>query len=53
MSNTQYLDGFVNYANPDWMCGIDHIDDQSGFFGAFHSYLSCNYNSTNIRTNPK
>lgn len=53
MSNTQYLDGFVNYANPEWMWGIDHIDDQSGFFGAFHSYLSCNYNSTNIRTNPK
>lgn len=55
MSNAQYLDGFSeNYnANPEWMWGIDHIDDQSGFFGAYHSYMSCNYNSTNIRTNPK
>jgi starch-binding outer membrane protein, SusD/RagB family len=55
MSNAQYLEGFSdNYnANPEWMWGIDHIDDQSGFFGAYHSYMSCNYNSTNIRTNPK
>lgn len=53
MSRTQYLDGFVDYSNPEWMWGIDHIDDQSGFFGAFHSYMSCNYNSTNIRGNPK
>lgn len=53
MTNAQYLEGFVDYSNSEWMWGIDHIDDQSGFFGAFHSYLSCNYNSTNIRTNPK
>lgn len=53
MSATQYQDGFANYSNPEWMWGITHIDDQSGYFGAFHSYLSSNYNSTNIRTNPK
>ncbi|MDX1938006.1 MAG: RagB/SusD family nutrient uptake outer membrane protein [Flavihumibacter sp.] len=55
MSNALYLEGFSDgyNSNPEWMWGIDHIDDQSGFFGAFHSYLSCNYNSTNIRTNPK
>ena len=35
------------------MWGFDHLEDQSEFFGAFHSYISCNYNSTVIRTYPK
>jgi starch-binding outer membrane protein, SusD/RagB family len=35
------------------MWGFDHQEDQTEFFGAFHSYISCNYNSTVIRTYPK
>ena len=53
MSETQYLDGFSDVSNPEWMWGFDHVEDQSEFFGAYHSYISCNYNSTVIRTYPK
>ena len=35
------------------MWGFDHLEDQSEFFGGYHSYISCNYNSTVIRTYPK
>jgi hypothetical protein len=34
------------------MWGFDHLEDQSEFFGGYHSYNSCNYNSTVIRTYP-
>jgi starch-binding outer membrane protein, SusD/RagB family len=53
MSTAQYQDGFSDIANPEWMWGFDHLEDQSEFFGAFHSYISCNFNSTNIRATPK
>jgi hypothetical protein len=53
MNATQYLDGFQDIANPEWMWGFDHLEDQSEFFGGYHSYISCNYNSTVIRTYPK
>lgn len=53
MSNTQYQDGFADYANPEWMWGSKQPEDQSTFFASYHAYISCNYNSTNIRTNPK
>jgi starch-binding outer membrane protein, SusD/RagB family len=53
MNEATYQDGFSNIANSEWMWGFDHLEDQSEFFGAFHSYISCNYNSTVIRTYPK
>jgi len=53
MSATNYLDGFQDIANSEWMWGFDHLEDQSEFFGGYHSYISCNYNSTVIRTVPK
>ncbi len=53
MSQAQYQDGFQDIANPEWMWGFDHLEDQSEFFGGYHSYISCNYNSTVIRTYPK
>ncbi|MBC8156034.1 MAG: RagB/SusD family nutrient uptake outer membrane protein [Bacteroidetes bacterium] len=53
MSETQYVDGFSDISNPEWMWGFDHLEDQSTFFGAYHSYISCNFNSTNIRLTPK
>lgn len=53
MSETQYVDGFSDVTNPEWMWGFDHVEDQSEFFGAYHSYISCNFNSTVIRTYPK
>jgi hypothetical protein len=53
MTATQYGDGFQDLTNSEWMWGFDHLEDQSEYFGAYHSYISCNYNSTVIRTYPK
>lgn len=53
MTAAQYGDGFQDIANPEWMWGFDHLEDQSEYFGGYHSYISCNYNSTVIRTYPK
>ena len=52
MTAAQYVDGFQDITNSEWMWGFDHLEDQSEFFGAYHSYNSCNYNSTVIRTYP-
>ena len=53
MSAAQYQEGFADIGNPEWMWGFDHVEDQSEFFGAYHSYISSNFNSTNIRATPK
>lgn len=53
MSNAQYQDGFADITNPEWMWGFDHLEDQSEFFGGYHSYISCNFNSSVIRTTPR
>ena len=53
MSVAQYQDGFVDIANPEWMWGFDHLEDQSEFFGAYHSYISDNFNSSVNRQTPK
>ncbi len=53
MTTTQYQDGFSDISNPEWMWGFDHVEDQSEYFGAYHSYISSNFNSTNIRLTPK
>ena len=53
MNSTQYLDGFQDITNSEWMWGFDHLEDQTEYFGGYHSYISCNYNSTVIRTYPK
>ncbi|MVN93083.1 RagB/SusD family nutrient uptake outer membrane protein [Mucilaginibacter aquatilis] len=53
MSNADYLAGFNNLANQEWIWGINHIADQTTFFYSFFAYMSVNFNSTNIRSNPK
>lgn len=53
MSASLYESGFSDISNSEWMWGFDHLEDQSEFFGAFHSYISCNYNSSVIRLYPK
>jgi hypothetical protein len=53
MNASQYVDGFQDIANAEWMWGFDHLEDQTEYFGGYHSYISCNYNSTVIRTYPK
>ncbi len=53
MTATQQIEGFSSYDNPEWMWASRQIDDQTEFFTAYLAYISYNYNSTNIRTNPK
>ena len=53
MSEAQYQDGFAELANPEWMWGFDHLEDQSEYFGAYHSYISSNFNSSVNRQTPK
>jgi hypothetical protein len=52
-TSAQFLDGSASWTNPEWMWGSSQIDDQTEYFTAFLAYVSYNFNSTNIRTNPK
>jgi hypothetical protein len=53
MTNTQYLAGFNDYTNPEWVWGSRQVSDQTTFFYSFFAFMSADYNSTNIRTGPK
>ncbi|QCR22776.1 RagB/SusD family nutrient uptake outer membrane protein [Pontibacter sp. SGAir0037] len=53
MSRTQYTEGFNNIDNPEWLWGSKQIGDQQTYFASFFAYMSANFNSTNIRVNPK
>lgn len=53
MNNTQYMAGFNNSKNPEWIWGMYQQADQTTYFYSFFAFMSANYGSTNIRTNPK
>ncbi|WP_343690277.1 RagB/SusD family nutrient uptake outer membrane protein [Chitinophaga sp.] len=53
MSNATYQAGFNDYTNAEWMWGSHQISEQTSYFYSFFAFMSSNYNSTNIRTNPK
>lgn len=52
MNTDEYMDGFSDANNPEWMWGSIIIDDQTLYFYSFHAYMS-NFNSTQIRQAPK
>lgn len=47
------LEGFNNYDNGEWIWASRIQSDQTNYFYSFFAYMSSNYNSTAIRTNPK
>jgi len=53
MTNADYLGGFNSYTNTEWMWGSKQVEDQTSYFYSFFAYMSANYNSSNIRANPK
>ncbi|WP_028296264.1 RagB/SusD family nutrient uptake outer membrane protein [Olivibacter sitiensis] len=53
MSQDDVLGGFNNYDNSEWMWASRIQSDQTNYFYSFFAYMSCNYNSTAIRVNPK
>ena len=53
MTNAEYLSGFNNITNQEWIWGSRQIDDHNTFFYSYFAYISCNFNSTVIRTQPR
>ena len=52
-NGTEIMAGFNNVSTPGWMWGTAQVQDQTTYFYSFFAYMSVNFNSTNIRTNPK
>ncbi len=53
MTNAEYLLGFNNINNQEWIWGSRQIDDHNTFFFSYFAYISANFNSTVLRTQPK
>ncbi|MEO9022739.1 MAG: RagB/SusD family nutrient uptake outer membrane protein [Ginsengibacter sp.] len=53
MNNAEYLEGFNDYTNKEWMWGSHQIQDQTTYFYSLFAYMSVNFNSSNIRGCPK
>lgn len=53
MSNTDYLTGFNNANNIEWMWASTQITDHNTFFYSFFASMGCNFNGSNVRTQPK
>ncbi|HEY4652365.1 MAG TPA: RagB/SusD family nutrient uptake outer membrane protein [Pontibacter sp.] len=52
-SGTELMAGFNNVSTPGWMWGTAQVQDQTTYFYSFFAYMSVNFNSSNIRQNPK
>ncbi|MCW3088441.1 MAG: RagB/SusD protein [Sediminibacterium sp.] len=53
MTNADYLKGFNDIGNSEWMWGSRQIDDHNTFFYSYFAYISANFNSTVLRTQPR
>jgi hypothetical protein len=53
MNSADYVKGFNNYDNNEWLWGSRIITAETNYFYSFFAYMSHNFNSTVIRTNPK
>ena len=53
MDTASYKSGFNNSENPEWIWGSRQIDDHNTFFYSYFAYISANFNSTVIRTQPR
>ncbi len=53
MSNVEYLDGFTNMSNKEWLWAVNQLSDQVPTYGSFYSYMSTNFNSSWNRLEPK
>lgn len=53
MTNADYLKGFNDINNSEWIWGSRQISDHNTFFYSYFAYISCNFNSTVLRTQPR
>lgn len=53
MSPEQYTEGFNSAENPEWLWAHEQSADQSLYYHGFMAFMSYNFGSTNIKSNPK
>jgi len=53
MTNAQYLGGFNDYMNNEWIWASRIQADQTSFFYSFFAYMSANYSTGVTRSSPK
>ena len=53
MDTAAYKSGFNNIENQEWIWGSRQIDDHNTFFYSYFAYISANFNSTVLRTQPR
>jgi hypothetical protein len=53
MDSTQYMSGFNDYKNAEWMWGSHQQENQTTYFSSFFAYMSCNFPAQNIITSPR
>ncbi len=53
MTNSDYLKGFNDITNSEWIWGSRQISDNNTFFFSYFAYISANFNSTVLRTQPR
>jgi hypothetical protein len=53
MDTTTYVAGFNTVNNNEWIWGSRQIDDHNTFFFSYFAYISANFNSTVLRTQPR
>ncbi len=53
MTNADYVKGFNDITNAEWIWGSRQISDHNTFFFSYFAYISSNFNSTVIRTQPR
>ena len=53
MTNAEVLSGFNNASNQEWIWGSTQISDHNTFFFSYFAYISANFNSTVLRTQPR
>jgi hypothetical protein len=53
MNAAQYTAGFNNATIPEWIWGSNQIVDNNTFFFSYFASMGCNFNGSNIRTQPK
>lgn len=53
MTNANYLTGFNDIANDEWMWGSRIVTETTPYFYQFHAFMATNYNGSAVKTQPK
>jgi starch-binding outer membrane protein, SusD/RagB family len=53
MDSTDYMSGFNDYKNQEWMWGSHQQENQTTYFTSFFAYMSCNFPALNIIISPR